>query len=75
MHYLGRSMNYCVASTNITGTFGAAGDWSALNGMDPSNGAWQIRVYDQDKAVADPDGYLTSATLLFTDLDITAIPP
>ena len=63
------TMNYCVASGNITGTFGAAGDWSVLNGMDPSNGAWQIRVYDQDKAVADPDGYLTGATLLFTDLD------
>jgi gliding motility-associated-like protein len=63
------SMNYCLASTNITGTFGAAGDWSVLNGMDPSNGAWQVRVYDQDKAVLDPDGFLTSATLRFTDLN------
>ena len=63
------TMDYCLATTNITGTFGAGGDWSVLNGMDPSNGAWQIRVYDQDKAVADPDGYLTSATLTFTDLN------
>ncbi|MFO7370358.1 MAG: gliding motility-associated C-terminal domain-containing protein [Bacteroidales bacterium] len=63
------TMDYCLASNNITGTFGAAGDWSVLNGMDPSNGAWQVRVYDQDRAVPDPDGYLSLATLKFIDLD------
>jgi hypothetical protein len=63
------TIDYCQATTNITGTFGAADDWSVLNGMDPSNGAWQIRVYDNDRAVLDPDGYLTSATLTFKDLD------
>ena len=63
------TMDYCLASGNITGTFGAAGDWSVLNGMDPSNGAWQVRVYDQDRAVPDPDGYLSLATLKFVDLD------
>ncbi len=64
------TMDYCVGSGNITGTFGATGDWSVFNGMDPSNGAWQVRVYDQDKSVVDPDGYLTGATITFTDLDI-----
>jgi gliding motility-associated-like protein len=64
------SMDYCLATSNITGTFGAVGDWSVLDGMDPSNGAWQVRVYDQDRAVLDPDGFLTAATLRFTDLDI-----
>ncbi len=63
------TIDYCVGSGNITGTFGAAGDWSVLNGMDPSNGAWQVRVYDQDKSSPDPDGYLIGATITFVDLD------
>jgi gliding motility-associated-like protein len=64
------TINYCVASNNITGNFAATGDWSVLNGMDPSNGAWQVRIYDAENANGDPaDGLLTSATLTFTDLD------
>ena len=54
----------------ITGTFAATGNWNVLHGMDPANGAWQIRVYDADKSVPDPDGYIKLATLSFTDLDI-----
>ena len=65
------TIDYCTAPGNITGTYAATGDWSLLDGMDPSNGAWQVRIYDAENANGDShDGYLTSATLVFTDLDI-----
>jgi gliding motility-associated-like protein len=65
----GDTISWCWNSKPITGTYAATGDWSVLHGMDPANGAWQVRVYDSDRSVADPDGYLKSATLTFTDLD------
>jgi gliding motility-associated-like protein len=66
----GDTLDYCVLSKPITGTFAATGNWNVLHGKDPANGAWQIRVYDSDKSVPDPDGFIKLATLTFTDLDI-----
>ena len=63
----GDTIDYCWVTKIITGTFAATGDWNLLHGMDPANGAWQIRVYDSDKSVPDPDGYLRLTTLTFTD--------
>jgi gliding motility-associated-like protein len=63
------TIDYCLNTKLISGTFAATGNWNVLHGMDPANGAWQIRVYDSDKSVPDPDGYLRLATLTFTDLD------
>ncbi len=62
-------MDYCTPLFNVTGIFGSEGDWSVLNGKDPANGAWQIRVYDNTRYWGNTDGILTSATLTFTDLD------
>jgi gliding motility-associated-like protein len=63
------TIDYCLNTKLISGTFAATGNWNVLHGMDPANGAWQIRVYDSDKSVPDPDGYLRLAALTFTDLD------
>ena len=63
-------MDYCVNTKPLTGTFAATGNWNVLHGKDPANGAWQIRVYDADKSVPDPDGFIKLATLSFTDLDL-----
>jgi gliding motility-associated-like protein len=66
----GDTIDYCDNIKVITGTFAASGNWNVLHGMDPANGAWQVRIYDADKSVPDPDGYIKLATLSFTDLDI-----
>ncbi len=66
----GDTLDYCVNSKPLTGTFAATGNWNALHGKDPANGAWQIRVYDGDKSVPDPDGFIKLASLSFTDLDM-----
>jgi gliding motility-associated-like protein len=66
----GDTINWCLSTKLISGTFAATGDWSVLNGMDPSNGAWQVRVYDSFNASSIFDGYLKEATLSFTDKDI-----
>ena len=63
----GDTIDWCVNTHLITGTFAATGDWSVLNGMDPANGAWQVRVYDSYNASSIFDGYLKLATLSFTD--------
>ncbi len=63
----GDTINWCVLPKLISGDFAATGDWSVLNGMDPANGAWQVRVYDSYNASAIYDGYLKLATLSFTD--------
>jgi len=65
----GDTLDYCVLSKPITGTFAATGNWNVLHGKDPANGAWQVRVYDADKSVPDPDGFIRLASLSFTDLD------
>jgi gliding motility-associated-like protein len=65
----GDTLNYCNPAKPITGTFAATGNWNVLHGKDPANGAWQVRVYDADKSVPDPDGFIKLATLSFTDLD------
>jgi len=65
----GDTINWCLPTRVITGTFAATGDWNVLHGKDPANGAWQVRVYDNDKSVPDPDGYLRRASLTFTDLN------
>jgi len=65
----GDTLDYCLNSKPLTGTFAATGNWNVLHGKDPANGAWQVRVYDTDKSVPDPDGYIKLATLSFTDLD------
>jgi gliding motility-associated-like protein len=66
----GDTINLCVNTNMIAGTFAATGDWSVLNGMDPANGAWQVRVYDSYNASSIFDGYLKLATLSFTDANI-----
>ena len=66
----GDTLDYCVNTKPLTGTFAATGNWNVLHGKDPANGAWQIRVYDADKSVPDPDGFIKLATLSFTDLDL-----
>ncbi len=66
----GDTLNYCLPDKPLTGTFAATGNWNVLHGKDPANGAWQIRVYDADKSVPDPDGFIKLATLSFTDLDL-----
>jgi len=63
----GDTIDWCVSTKLITGTFAATGDWNVLHGMDPANGAWQVRVYDSYNASALFDGYLKLATLSFTD--------
>ncbi len=65
----GDTINWCVIPKLISGNFAATGDWNVLNGMDPANGAWQVRVYDSYNASAIFDGYLKLATLSFTDLN------
>ncbi len=66
----GDTLDYCVNTKPLTGTFAATGNWNVLHGKDPANGAWQIRVYDADKSVPDPDGFIKLASLSFTDLDL-----
>ncbi len=65
----GDTLDYCITDKPLSGTFAATGNWNVLHGKDPANGAWQIRVYDADKSVPDPDGFLKLASLSFTDLD------
>ncbi|MBN2762401.1 MAG: gliding motility-associated C-terminal domain-containing protein, partial [Bacteroidales bacterium] len=66
----GDTIDYCWPVKVITGTYAATGDWDVLHGKDPANGAWQIRVYDADKSVPDPDGFIKLTSLSFTDEDI-----
>jgi hypothetical protein len=70
----GDTIDYCLNTKLITGTFAATGNWNVLHGMDPANGAWQVRIYDADKSVPDPDGFINLASLTFTDLTRTATP-
>ncbi len=64
------TIDYCTPGSLVTGTFAATGNWDVLHGMDPSNGAWEVRIYDAENANGDVyDGVITSATLTFIDLD------
>ncbi|MBN2350371.1 MAG: gliding motility-associated C-terminal domain-containing protein, partial [Bacteroidales bacterium] len=51
----------------LTGTYGFDGDWSALYGMDPANGAWRVMVEDCDPDGYSTDGFLSYAEITFTD--------
>ena len=52
----------------LTGTFGAVGDWTALYGKDPANGAWRVEVTDCDNAFLQA-GDITNAYIEFKDVD------
>ena len=51
---------------NIKGTFAATGDWSVLDGMDPANGAWAIKLVDSQNNANDTS-VLTLAEISFID--------
>jgi gliding motility-associated-like protein len=52
----------------LTGTYRATGDFSALYGKDPANGAWSVVITDCNYNVFSPtDGELTYASISFTD--------
>ena len=57
-----------VCSDPLTGTYKIAGDLSAIDGEDPSNGAWRIRVEDHVAwTTGDFEGIISEASIEFID--------
>jgi len=65
-----------VCSDPLTGTYKLSGDRSEIDGEDPSNGAWQVRVEDHTAYTTDKYvGKITEASIQFTDdHDVTGDP-
>ncbi|MFC2137924.1 gliding motility-associated C-terminal domain-containing protein, partial [Bacteroidota bacterium] len=69
------TLDPCIAfpgfpGTDISGTFAATGDWSVLNGKDPANGAWAVKLVDIQNH-ADDTSELTFAEISFIDTNIS----
>ncbi len=65
-----QTYNMCVApyfGNNLSGTFGATGDWTQLYGKDPANGAWRVEVTDCDNGFL--PGNIANAFIEFKDVD------
>ncbi len=50
------------------GTYAATGDWSAIYGKDPANGAWKVEIEDIYSDGTN-SGELTEASISFTDIN------
>jgi gliding motility-associated-like protein len=57
---------------DISGNYAATGDWSNFYGMNPADGGWAIVIADylSTEGTGNPDGFLTNATISFTDTSI-----
>lgn len=60
------TFNLCAfdGSPIITGEFDPKDSWNLINGLDPAEGGWSIRI---DDAFGGSSGVLTRATILFID--------
>jgi gliding motility-associated-like protein len=57
-----------VCNDPVTGTYKLSGDLSSIDGEDPANGAWRIRVEDDiPYTTNDYEGIITEASIQFTD--------
>ena len=65
-----------VCNDPLTGTYKLSGDMGVIDGEDPSNGAWQVRVEDHTAYTTDNYvGKITEAGIQFTDdHDVTGEP-
>lgn len=56
----------CDMPAPLSGTFASFGPWNAIYGEEPGQGKWAVQIYD---CVGIDVGFLTHATIRFTDYD------
>ncbi|HEX2935973.1 MAG TPA: gliding motility-associated C-terminal domain-containing protein, partial [Bacteroidales bacterium] len=69
------SLKICGMPTPLTGEYAITGDLSTIYGMNPAQGGWSIMVKDVTNDNGGTDGFLTDASISFTDIsDFTGLP-